>query len=221
MDVTKLNVLIAHREPLIQLGLESALRRCEDLHVQTMGERRPSAFDVAVTDLDIGMELARSTHGSSIRVLIVTNDESELAIRGAIEAGIRGYLLAGSTPESLTHAVRRVGRGGTAIDPRALTKMIDSLKGDSLTNREIDVLRLIVLGQRNKVVAEQLGIAVETVKCHVKQLMAKLNARSRTEAASIAQRRGLIPPEPRRRSQHAHRQNDEHHGSLRTMILVE
>jgi DNA-binding NarL/FixJ family response regulator len=194
MGATKLNVLIAHGEPLIQLGLESVLSRCEDLHVQILSS---ASFDVTVTDLEIGMELVRSTQRGSIGVVIVTNDESEVAIRGAVEAGIRGYLFSGSRPESVLHAVRRVGQGGTLIDPRALAKMVDSLRGDSLTNREIDVLRLIVLGRPNKAVAEQLGIAEGTVKCHVKQLMAKLNARTRTEVANIAQRRGLVPPEPR------------------------
>jgi DNA-binding NarL/FixJ family response regulator len=193
MSSTKLNVLIAHGEPLIQLGLESAIGRCEDLHLQTNAEQDQTSFDVAISDLDSGIALARSTQGHSGCVLIVTSDDSEVGIRSAVEAGVRGYLPAGSTPESVIQAVRRVAWGGTAIDPRALAKMMDSLKGDRLTDREIDVLRLIVLGRPNKVVANELGISVGTVKSHMKQLMAKLNARSRTEAASIAQRRGLVP----------------------------
>ena len=128
----------------------------------------------------------------------MTNDESEVGIRGAMEAGARGYILLSSTLECVVQAVRRVGRGGTAIDPRVVAKMLDSLNGNKLTEREIEVLRLIMLGQTNKAIAEQLGIAVGTAKCHVKQLMAKLNARSRTEAASIAQRRGLVPLDPQR-----------------------
>jgi DNA-binding NarL/FixJ family response regulator len=193
MSTTKLTVLVAHGEPLMQLGLESALGRCEDLHLQTIAEKGQPLFDVAVSDLDNGIALARRAQGC---VLIVTSDESEVGIRSAVEAGVRGYLLSGSTPESVIQAVRRVAWGGTAIEPCALAKMIDSLKGDRLTDRELDVLRLIVLGRPNKVVANELGISVGTVKSHMKQLMTKLNARSRTEAASIAQRRGLVPRQP-------------------------
>jgi DNA-binding NarL/FixJ family response regulator len=204
--MTGLNVLIAHGEPLIQIGLEGALSGCDDLHVQSIRETRSSiaghielaSIDVAITDLYKGIELARGAYGGSSRVLIMTNDESEVGIRGAVEAGARGYILLSSTLESVVQAVRRVGRGGTAIDPRIVAKMLDSLNGNKLTDREIDVLRLITLGRSNKAIAEQLGIAVGTAKCHVKQLMAKLSARSRTEAASIAQRRGLVPPDPQR-----------------------
>lgn len=198
MNTATLRVLIAHGEPLIQMGLQSALNDCDDLQVQVTREPHgiPSDFDVAITDLGYAMKIARTLSAAPLPLLVVTNDESEFGIRGALEAGIRGYLLLNVTPDALAKAVRCVGRGGTAVDPRALTKVMDSLNSNKLTVREIDVLRLVVKGRSNKVVAAELGIAIGTVKSHVKQLMAKLNARCRTEAASIAQRRGLVPPEP-------------------------
>lgn len=198
----RVNVLITHGDPLIQIGLEGALRSCDDFHVTSVRDsRRPAggveltSTDVVVADLDIGLKLAVGGRGGTCRVLIVTHDVSEVVVRGAVEAGVRGYLLLGSTLESLAQAVRCVARGGTAIDPRAVTKMLDSLNGDKLTDREVDVLRLVMLGRSNKAVATQLGIAVGTAKCHVKQLLSKLNARSRTEVASIALRRGLVAPD--------------------------
>src|SRR5262249_35404523 len=158
-----MKVLIAHGEPLVQIGLEGALGRCEDLRVESIRERGSScmhdielsAFGVAVTDLDFGMRLVRRKNRNASPVLVITNDESEVRIRGAIEAGIRGYLLQSSTLDSVVEAVRRVGQGGSAIDPRVLTRMIDSLHGQRLTDREIDVLRLIALGRSNKAVANQ------------------------------------------------------------------
>src|SRR5262245_56388001 len=134
---TRLTVLIAHGEPLIQMGLEGALKACNDLQVQSMHENHfdLASFDVVITDLDSGLELARHASDSTRRVVIVTNDESEVGIRNAVEAGVRGYLLLNSTPDSVATAVRRVGSGSTAIDPRALSKMIDSLNSDKLTQR--------------------------------------------------------------------------------------
>jgi DNA-binding NarL/FixJ family response regulator len=195
---TRPTVLIAHAEPLIQIGLEGALSSCSDMDVRSMRDSyfRLLSFDVVVTDLDSGMELARNRTGNSGGIFILTSDESEVGIRKAMEAGVRGYLLQISTLESVVQAIRRVAQGGSVIDPRALSKIIDSLSGNQLTHREIDVLRLLIQGRSDKAVARELGIALGTVKCHVKHLFSKLHARSRTEAASIAQRRGLVPPTP-------------------------
>jgi DNA-binding NarL/FixJ family response regulator len=188
-----MDVLIAHSQPLIQLGLQAALGSCEDLRLLSGCNLEIASFDVAVTDLDRGMRLMSGEQGRTRRVLVVTDDESEVRIRRAMEAGILGYLPVSSTPENVAQAVQRVGHGSVAIDPRALTRMIESLNGSQLTDREMEVLRLIALGRSNKAVANQLGMAVGTAKHHVKQLLAKLSARSRTEAASIARRRGLVP----------------------------
>jgi len=195
-----MNVLIAHGQPLIQIGLEGALRACADLRVHSLPDTDLTLFDVAVTDSDIGMQLVTGAKTKVRHVIIVTSDASEIGIRRAIEAGVSGYLPMSATVESVAQAVRRVARGGTAIDPGALTKMIESLKHSKLTDREIEVLRLIALGRSNKAIANELGITVGTAKHHVKQLMAKLDARSRTEAASIAHGRGLVPRMPDRRS---------------------
>src|SRR6185369_3374308 len=105
-----MNVLIAHGEPLIQIGLEGTLGRCEDLRVRSRTDAEHGSFDVAVTDLDIGMTLVRGSRATPI--LIITNDESESSIRVAIEAGIRGYILQSSTLDSVTQSVRRVAHGG-------------------------------------------------------------------------------------------------------------
>ena len=201
---TETAVLVAHREPLIRAGLESALGKCSDLDVHCASEEQAlQANDqkAIVADCEAGIRLALAGREAGPPVLIVTTDDSEVSIRRAIAAGVRGYLLPGSTLESVVQAVRSVARGGTAIDPVVAAKMLQSLNGETLTCRELEVLRLLMEGLGNKVIAQELGIALGTAKSHVKNLLAKLNATSRTEVVAIAQRRGLLPPEiPRRRT---------------------
>jgi DNA-binding NarL/FixJ family response regulator len=205
---SKLKVLIAHGEPLVAAGLQYALKSHDEFEVAMSPARSekltsdavpPNAIDVVLADCDTGVHLARSARATGYRILIVTQDESEASIRRAMEAGVRGYLLLGSTLEAVVQAVRCVVRGGTALDPVAATKMLDSLNGNPITKRELEVLSLLMLGLPDKVIAHRLGISVGTSKCHVKQLLTKLDADTRTEAVAIAQRRGLVPPETSRR----------------------
>ena len=200
--VPKLKILIAHSELLVAAGLHATLMRHEDLDV-TMALAPLDAdsapydhADVILADCETGIHIARSMQSSGQqtgpRVVIVTQDEREISIRRAIEGGVRGYLFLGTTPALIVQAVRNAARGGTVMDPIAASKMIDSLNGDTITRRELEVLSLVMLGSPNKIIASRLGIAVGTVKCHVKRLLAKLDARSRAEAAAIARQRGLV-----------------------------
>jgi DNA-binding NarL/FixJ family response regulator len=207
-SVPKLQVLVAHNDPLLTAGLEAMLVRDDDFIVSASASSLADMtsvdahqpIDVILTDCKTGIRLARSSRlgrqaATCPRIVIVTQDESEVSIRRALEAGVRGYLLLGATRDSVVQAVRCAARGGIALDPIVATRMADSLKGDSITHREQDVLGLIMLGLPNKVIASRLGISVGTAKCHVKSLFAKLEANTRTEAAAIAQRRGLVIPQ--------------------------
>jgi DNA-binding NarL/FixJ family response regulator len=206
-SVIKLQVLVAHNEPLLAAGLEATLLREDDFDVSAIAPsslERTSVdahefMDVILADCITGIRLASSMRArkeapARARIVIVTQDESELSIRRAMEAGVRGYLLLGATRDSVVEAVRCAARGGIALDPVAATRMADSLNGDSLTSREREVLSLVMVGLSNKVIAHRLGITVGTAKTHVKGVLMKLDAKTRTEAAAIAQRRGLIVP---------------------------
>jgi len=151
---------------------------------------------VLVADYDAGLAaVARPGEGGARRrppVLILTARDSEAEIRGALEAGVRGYLLNGCAVDELIAAVRAVHRGARHLSELAAQRVADSVARTPLTARETDVLRLMARGYANKIIAAQLGIAVGTVKAHVKAVLAKLDAASRTEAGFVAEERGLL-----------------------------
>ena len=125
-------------------------------------------------------------------MLILTDDDSEVSIRRAVELGASGYLPLSSGVESVVHAVRCIHNGGTAIAPNVMAKMAMSLQSRGLTQREIEVLRLIMQGLPDKAIARRLERSVETARSHVKAILMKLKASSRVEAVAIARRRGLV-----------------------------
>lgn len=207
MTVSRATVMIAHREPLVRAGLETALQAHEDFEVVSLGgaldcEREPQldTVRIVVTDFDTGLRLVTLPGAHCYRVLIVTQNESEASIRRAIEAGACGYLLLTATLESIVGAVRDVMNGGTAVDPIVITKMLASRNGQGLTPRELDVLRLMIQGLTNKTISKRLARSVGTVKTHVKAIFVKLNATTRTQAVTIAQRRGLVTEDAPARS---------------------
>jgi DNA-binding NarL/FixJ family response regulator len=201
MSVSKTTVLVAHDEPIVQAGLEHALSLHSELEVRAtretelVSEMDLGSIDIVLADVESGVRLAASGQTRGLRVLIVTNDASELSIRRALDAGVMGYLLVSSTLRSVIQAVECVTRGGTAIDPLVATKMLESLNGEPLTQRQLEVLRLLTLGLPDKAIANRLGIRLGTIKSHVKSVLGKLNATSRTEATRVAMRRGLLPPD--------------------------
>ena len=125
-------------------------------------------------------------------MLILSDDDSEVSIRRAVELGISGYLPLSSRVESVVHAVRCIHNGGTAIAPDIMTKMAMSLRSRGLTQREVEVLRLIMQGLADKAIAHRLERSVGTARSHVKAILMKLKASSRVEAVAIARRRGLV-----------------------------
>jgi DNA-binding NarL/FixJ family response regulator len=192
----RIKVLIAHRNPLVSAGLEAAFAverdfdvACADAgRVQALGEAGLDRAKVVIADCETGLALIAPGLRRGCRVLIVTDD-----VRRAVELGAGGYLLLSSSLEAVLSGVRCVSGGGTALDPVVTTKMIASLAGDSLTPREVEVLRLMMEGLSDKAIANSLDRSVGTAKAHVKAILAKLDAGSRTEAVAIARRRGLVP----------------------------
>jgi DNA-binding NarL/FixJ family response regulator len=193
------SVLVMHSEPLIAVGLAAALRQFPGFAVHVHGGDGvgAEAVDVIVADYQDGMQLAsapalRSPHLRAARVLVMTTHDREHEVRLALEAGVHGYLLLGCPIQELIAGVNALGRGSRYLCLAVAQRMAESLTREAMTPREADVLRLLVRGQCNKSIAKQLDIAVGTVKAHVKAIMGKLDASSRTQAASIAAQRGLI-----------------------------
>jgi DNA-binding NarL/FixJ family response regulator len=198
-DHDPVSVLVMHAEPLIAVGLAAALRQCPGFSVQIhAGDAAPAeAVDVIVADYQDGVQLAsapgkRAPNLKAARVLVMTTHDREHEVRLALEAGVHGYLLLGCPIQELIAGVNALGRGSRYLCLAVAQRMAESLTREALTPREADVLRLLVRGQCNKSIAKQLDIAVGTVKAHVKAIMGKLDASSRTQAASVAAQRGLI-----------------------------
>jgi len=189
---TKVTVL--HRDLLLSAGLLATLRDAPDMQVVEL-----AAADMFIADYEQGLALiaqaryaAEPGHGRVPQVLILTDRDSEPEIRYALEHGARGYLTVGCGPVELMEAVRMLSRGSRHLGAIAARRLADSVACEWLTTRETDVLRLLVEGHGNKAIARTLGIAIGTVKSHLKAIFQKLEANSRTQVAAVADRRGLL-----------------------------
>lgn len=187
----RIRVLIAYGDPLISAGLAATLGRLRDFETAMTGGRQPVA-DVVIADYESGLQLIASGGALGRRVMILTHSDSEAKICHALEQGARGYLLLGCSLQDLVDGLRSVYMGGIALGPLVASRIADRMKQQALTPREADILRCMMLGMSNKAIASKLTLAVGTVKTHVKSVLEKLNASSRTQAVSIAQRRGIL-----------------------------
>ena len=204
-----INVLIAHCDPLIAAGLAAVLGKRRDFKAVVCSPASTSQgmashwslADVVVADYDYGLQLIESAGAGRHRVMILTHSTSEARICRALEQGVRGYVLLGGSLQNLLDGLRSIHAGGVAVGPLVVTRMADWMKQRTLTRRQEEILRQLMLGFSNKIIARKLALAIGTVKSHVKAILQKLDAKSRTEAAAIAQRRGILeeecePPPP-------------------------
>ena len=175
---------------------EEAVRLVEQLRpdLVLMDVRMPR-----VSGLEATRRLAAAGSTAAIVMLTVSEDEDDLFT--AVKCGARGYLLKNLEAAQLRAMIEAVGRGEAAISPATAARIIAELarpaatpSPDRLTERETAVLRLVVAGQRNKEIAAGLGISENTVKFHLRNILEKLHAESRTEVATRAVREGLVPP---------------------------
>jgi DNA-binding NarL/FixJ family response regulator len=126
------------------------------------------------------------------RIVMLTTFEGDVEIQRALAAGARGYLLKNMPPKELVEVIRQVHAGRKKIPNEIAAQLAEHIGDERLTEREIDVLRHVAGGNRNRDIAELLTISEETVKVHIKHIMEKLGASDRTAAVSIAVRRGII-----------------------------
>lgn len=209
-----IRVLLADDDALVRGGL-TALLRAED-GITVVGEaangdevlREVAALRPDVVVLDVRMPgrdgvsttralLARSPRP---RVLVLTTFDLDEVVDAAIAAGADGFLLKRSTPEELVAGIRAVAAGDAVVSPAVARRLFDSHAARSgpdhpraaqLTDREADVLRAMAAGLSNGEIARALHLSVETVKTHVKHVLAKLEVRDRTQAVVWAYRTGF------------------------------
>jgi DNA-binding NarL/FixJ family response regulator len=152
--------------------------------------------DIIVADYHSGIATARSETFEQIcprpPILIVTGRAREEEIRQAMAAGVHGYLLQDVTGEELLKAIQALRLGKRYLAEAVSHRLADSMRRESLTARETDVLHLLAQGSCNKSIALELGIGVGTVKSHMRGLMSKLHATARTQVVVLAAERGLI-----------------------------
>jgi DNA-binding NarL/FixJ family response regulator len=210
-----MRVVLADDHPLFRNGVASLLGAWGHEVVGMAGDGeeavalverlRPDLvlMDVAmpgVTGLEATRRLAASRPETSIVMLTASEDEDDLF--AAMKAGARGYLLKNLEAAQLRAMIEAVERGEAAISPVTAARIIAEFarpaaapSPDKLTERETAVLRLVVAGQRNKEIGAQLGISENTVKFHLRNILEKLHAESRTEVAARAVREGLVGPD--------------------------
>ncbi len=200
-----IRVLVMHADPVARAGLAAAFSRYADLVVEearvgcddhaSLLQVPPSRrADVIVTSEMVGIPLARTfkEQTASAKIVIVGGIDREWAVRDALGAGVRGYLLAGTDFDELADCVRAVHRGARHLSPRAAMRLAESVAVDALTEREEQVLVQVVEGLCNKAIAKRLDISVGTVKSHLKSTFEKLQVSSRTQAMAVVERRGLL-----------------------------
>jgi DNA-binding NarL/FixJ family response regulator len=205
-DQPAIRVLTVDDHPLLSEGIAVMINSQRDMVVvaqaangadaiQRYREHRPDVtlMDLRLPDLSgIDAMIAIRTEFSDARIVMLTTFEGDVEIHRALEAGARGYLLKNMTPTEILDVIRQVHAGKKRVPPAVAAQLAEHLSDEELTAREVEVLRKVAEGNRNRDIAELLFISEETVKVHIKHIMDKLRAKDRTQAVAIAVRRGII-----------------------------
>ena len=210
----RIGVLIADDHPVVRHGLRAFLQLQADLDivgeagdgmdaVAQVKELRPDVvlLDLVMPRLD-GIEAIRQIREASpsTRVIVLTTFADDEKVFPAVKAGAAGYLLKDVEPKDLAEAIRTVNRGQGLLHPSITSKLMQEFAAgseraeavESLTDREMDVLRLIAQGKSNREIAREFVLSEKTVKTHVSNILAKLHLADRTQAALYAVRHHLF-----------------------------
>ena len=192
--------------PLLREGIAAIINNQPDMQMVAQAATGSEAIqmfrqhlpDVTLLDLrlpdmsGIDVLIAIRSEFPEARVVMLTTFEGDVDIRRALEAGARGYVLKNMPPKDLVEVIRQVNKGRKRIPADVAANLAEYVGEDDLTAREVDVLRHVASGNRNREIGERLFISEETVKVHIKHIMEKLGASDRTQAVAIAVRRGII-----------------------------
>ena len=201
-----IRVLSIDDHPLLREGIAAIIDAQADMHlvgqaetardgIREYHEKNPdiTLMDVRLPDMNgIDALMAIRSDAPNARIIMLSMFRGDVEIRRALEAGARGFLLKTGLPAEIVDSIRRVHAGKKCIPAEVASELADYFTDDGLTAREIETLRLVATGSRNREIGDILSISEDTVKVHVKHIMEKLGAADRTEAVVIAVRRGII-----------------------------
>ena len=205
-DSRLIRILTVDDNPLLREGIAALVKTEADMSVVAEADNGMEAIekfrlhrpDVTLMDLQMpsldGIETITQIRREfpDARIIVLTTYTGDAKIAGALKAGARAYILKRHVHKELLDAIRAVHAGQKRIPPEIAAEVAEHAADDKLTEREIDVLRLVAAGHGNKQIADLLSIGEATVRTHVGNILSKLRANDRTHAVTIGLSRGII-----------------------------
>jgi DNA-binding NarL/FixJ family response regulator len=206
LETSVIRVLAVDDHPIVVEGLTAVIDAEPGMHMvaeASTGEEaillyRQHRPDITLMDLELpgisGEQAIRAIHDEfpDAVILVLTTFQGDAQALRALKAGARGYLLKSSMRRDLIDTIRALHSGKKIIPRGIAAEIADHSIDERLTSRELDVLKYVADGYSNRIVADLLGISEGTVKVHMKSILAKIGATSRTQAVQIALKRGII-----------------------------
>lgn len=201
-----ISVLVADDHPILREGVAAVLQRQDDIRLVGEAENGADAVerfrelkpDVVLMDLQMpgltGLEAIQAIRAEapSARIVVLTTYEGDVQAFQAMKAGAAAYLLKSSLRKELVDTIRDVHAGRRRMSPEIAEKVAVHSIDERLSEREVEIVRLVSEGHPNKQIARVLSISEETVKAHLKSIFGKLDVADRTHAVTVAVRRGII-----------------------------